>query len=70
MAPSASTMQLYTRNISLNAPNKHWLMPTLRQISGLVTRQGVTLDLPEEKAAHLVPELSFSRVGARLKIHF
>ena len=71
MGLGPSSMQLYTRNIQPQRAQQALADAHAAPASAaVVTRQGVTLDLPEEKAAHLVPELSFSRVGARLKIHF
>lgn len=51
--------------------SRHWIFPTIRHIGGVVTRQGFELDLKTpDKEARLLPTLSLSTVGARVRIRF
>lgn len=58
--------------------SKHWIVPTISHIGYTVTREGLvlmTLDRDREvqqagKEARLLPTLSFSTVGAKLRVNF
>lgn len=51
---------------------KHWVFPTIKSISRIVTHNGVVVVENEEANtdARLLPTLSLSTVGARLRVHF
>lgn len=51
---------------------RHWVFPTIKSISRIVTHNGVVVVENEEANtnARLLPTLSLSTVGARLRVHF
>ena len=59
-----------------NMVNKrHWVLPTVRSWSRMVTHNGVVLVRPEPESeqdatARLLPTLSLSTFGARLRVSF
>ena len=62
-------MLLYS-DLARRVRSRHWIFPTLKEISGVVTREGVVVVDTEEKDARLLPTLSFSTVGAKVRINF
>lgn len=61
---------LYHQDLARRVRTRHWIFPTLKEISGVVTREGVVVVDNDEKAARLLPTLSFSTVGAKVRINF
>lgn len=61
---------LYHQDLARRVRSRHWIFPTLKEISGVVTREGVVVVDTEEKDARLLPTLSFSTVGAKVRINF
>ena len=63
--------ELYHRDMRNRLNSKHWLLPTLKDLSGAVTRDGVVvMNLDEEKEARLLPTLNLSTFGAKVRIRF
>ena len=60
----------YHHDLARRVRSRHWIFPTLKEISGVVTREGVVVMDTEEKDARLLPTLSFSTVGAKVRINF
>jgi hypothetical protein len=54
---------------------RHWVFPTIRSISRVITHNGVVLvrpkpEQPLDATARIIPTLSLNTVGAKLRISF
>ena len=50
--------------------SRHWLFPTIYSLGGVMTRDGLVMNLDEQSEAHFLPTLSFDIVGARVHVNF
>ncbi len=52
--------------------SKHWVFPTIRSLSRIVTSHGVVVVEHSKKntSARIIPTMSFNTVGAKLRVSF